>query len=198
MRWYNVWWNERWEQWVLEVFYQLMPGNWNLWFRIQRKWFVWQLKRKDITRDRKTFRAHISCRNTVFGVEKDERRSRGIVSRIEVLEKDKEGWSQENVSFERNLFQQLMQRKSSKQSKEATKANKLESILFQALETVLHAVNKQTLVMGPWVGRVIVSVLPDCWDLILETKGVMLWETPSAKVNCSRSSTLVFPLAEQF
>lgn len=53
----------------------------------------------------------------------------------------------------------------------------------------------QTLVMGPWVGRVTISVLPVIWVLILETKGVIAWDTPSAKVNCSRSSIFVRPLA---
>ena len=31
----------------------------------------------------------------------------------------------------------------------------------------------------------------------LDLKGVMDWETPEARVNCSRSSTLVRPLAAQ-
>lgn len=35
--------------------------------------------------------------------------------------------------------------------------------------------------------------LGDC--AVRDLKGVMLWETPDASVNCSRSSTLVRPLA---
>lgn len=61
----------------------------------------------------------------------------------------------------------------------------------------------QTLVTGPLVGssttRVVVVFCDTCVTVccarVLLTNGVMLCETPSAKINCSRSSTFVRPLA---
>ena len=55
-----------------------------------------------------------------------------------------------------------------------------------------------TLVMGPCMDPLRVS--PETEDVGLslgafDLKGVMDWETPEARVNCSRSSTLVRPFA---
>ena len=44
---------------------------------------------------------------------------------------------------------------------------------------------------GPATDESGLGPLIEAFDL----KGAMLWETPAAKVNCSRSSTLVRPLA---
>lgn len=60
-----------------------------------------------------------------------------------------------------------------------------------------------TLVMGPVaeLGDLVLQEadeLPE-WELplgLLETNGLMDWLTPCARMNCSRSSTLVRPLAE--
>ena len=56
-----------------------------------------------------------------------------------------------------------------------------------------------TLVMGPEVGRPL-RPSPEMEEVgeaagALDLKGVMDWETPEARVNCSLSSTLVRPLA---
>lgn len=61
-----------------------------------------------------------------------------------------------------------------------------------------------TLVMGPVaeLGDLVLQEadeLPE-WELplgLLETNGLMDWLTPCARMNCSRSSTLVRPLAER-
>jgi len=50
----------------------------------------------------------------------------------------------------------------------------------------------RTLVIGPTTRS---PGLAFCIN-ILDLKGVIAWETPSARTNCSRSSTLVRPLAE--
>lgn len=61
-----------------------------------------------------------------------------------------------------------------------------------------------TLVMGPVaeLGDLVLQEadeLPE-WELplgLLETNGLMDWLTPCARINCSRSSTFVRPLAER-
>ena len=56
-----------------------------------------------------------------------------------------------------------------------------------------------TFVMGPWpflVSPDTEEVGDSSLPLGLDLKGVMDWDTPEARVNCSLSSTLVLPLAE--
>lgn len=56
--------------------------------------------------------------------------------------------------------------------------------------------------MGPAVGRDCADLLPLWLETLLAPvvpglalKAVMVWDTPSAKMNCSRSSIFVRPLA---
>jgi hypothetical protein len=58
-----------------------------------------------------------------------------------------------------------------------------------------------TLVMGPWDPELMLTlrVLPEVEEVdVLGLKAVMLWDIPSARMNCSRSSTFVRPLARLF